>query len=142
MNVLNHSAHFNVRLNIFLLPIRRAENDPTILSTPRVLIGLCISLFPAALAATARSVTELTKLSLEGFPSFFNWIVANHVRTKQIEQPHGIWSCMVFTKKDVDLQALLDRFHKKHVSHVSSRPLLLSYLLFRMSQSTRALGSQ
>lgn len=122
-----------MRLNIFLLPInRRAEHDPTILSTPRLLIGLCISLFPAALAATARSVTELTKLSLEGFPSFFNMVVANHVRTKQIEQPHGSWSCMVPLKKDVNLQALLDKFHKEHVRHASSRPPLLSYLLFRI----------
>lgn len=107
MNSLSHNAHVSVGLNTFLLPIRRAEHDPTLLSTPRVLIGLCISLFPAALAATARSVTELAKLSLEGFPSFFNWVVANHARTKQIEQPHGSWSCMV---------------------------------LFRTSQSTRALG--
>ncbi|KAI0439475.1 hypothetical protein F4803DRAFT_568471 [Xylaria telfairii] len=95
--------------------ILRAEHDSTILSTPRVLIGLCINLFPAALAATARSATELARLSLEGFPSYFTWVVANHTRTKQIEWQHGIWSCMVSTKTDIDLlQTLLDRFHNEH----------------------------
>ncbi|KAI8948741.1 hypothetical protein F4801DRAFT_604061 [Xylaria longipes] len=95
--------------------ILRVEHDPTILSTPRVLIGLCINLFPAALAATAKSATELATLSLEGFPSYFTWVVANHTRTKQIEWPHGIWSCMVSTETDVNLlQTLLDRFHEEH----------------------------
>ncbi|KAI0458863.1 hypothetical protein F5B21DRAFT_499931 [Xylaria acuta] len=95
--------------------ILRAEHDATILSTPRVLIGLCINLFPAALAATARCATELARLSLEGFPSYFTWVVANHTRTKQIEWPHGIWSCMVSTETDVNLlQTLLDRFHEEH----------------------------
>ncbi|KAI0871363.1 hypothetical protein GGS24DRAFT_509886 [Hypoxylon argillaceum] len=94
--------------------ILRAEHDPTILSTPRVLIGLCINLFPAALAATAKSATELATLSLEGFPSFFNWIVTNHARTKKIEWPHGSWSCMVSSQTDVNLQPLLDKFHEEH----------------------------
>ncbi|KAI1756178.1 hypothetical protein F4782DRAFT_537958 [Xylaria castorea] len=95
--------------------ILRAEHDTTILSTPRVLIGLCINLFPAALAATAKSATELARLSLDGFPSYFTWVVANHTRTKQIEWPHGIWSYMVSTETDVNLlQALLDRFHEEH----------------------------
>ncbi|TGJ81348.1 hypothetical protein E0Z10_g7421 [Xylaria hypoxylon] len=98
--------------------ILRAEHDPTILSTPRVLIGLCINLFPAALAATARSATELARLSLEGFPSSFSLAAANHARTKQIEQPHGSWSCMVSTRTDVTtyvtLQSLLDKFHEEH----------------------------
>ncbi|KAI0965537.1 hypothetical protein F4678DRAFT_467398 [Xylaria arbuscula] len=91
-----------------------AEHDPTILSTPRILIGLCTNLFPAALAATARSVTELTRLSLEGFPSYFNLAVANHARTKQIEQPHGSWSCRVSTQTDANVQSLLDKFHEEH----------------------------
>ncbi|KAI1123121.1 hypothetical protein F5Y10DRAFT_286418 [Nemania abortiva] len=97
--------------------ILRAEYDPTILSSPRVLIGLCINLFPAALAATAKSATELAHLSLEGFPSFFNWVVTNHARSKQIEWPHGSWSCLVYTKvEDFDvkelMEPLLDMFHK------------------------------
>ncbi|KAI0399448.1 hypothetical protein F4802DRAFT_602975 [Xylaria palmicola] len=94
--------------------ILRAEHDPTILSAPRVLLGLCINLFPAALAATAKSPSELAKLSLEGFPSFFTWVVANQARTKQIEWPHGIWSCMVLTQAGVDLQALLDKFYAEN----------------------------
>ncbi|KAI3339214.1 hypothetical protein F4824DRAFT_498484 [Ustulina deusta] len=94
--------------------VLRAEHDPTILSTPRVLVGLCVNLFPAALAATARSATELTRLSLEGFPSYFSLAAANHARTKQIEQPHGSWSCMVSTQTDVNLQSLLDKFHEEH----------------------------
>ncbi|KAI0533847.1 hypothetical protein GGR58DRAFT_521044 [Xylaria digitata] len=94
--------------------ILRAEHDPTILSTPRVLIGLCINLFPAALAATARSPTELARLSLEAFPSYFSLAAANHARTKQIEQLHGSWSCMVLTQTDTDLQSLLDKFHEEH----------------------------
>ncbi|KAI0550975.1 hypothetical protein F4679DRAFT_594292 [Xylaria curta] len=80
--------------------ILRAEHDETILSSPRVLVGLCINLFTAGLAATAKSATELGRLSLDAFPSYFTWIVANHTRTKQIEWPHGIWSCMVSAKKD------------------------------------------
>ncbi|KAJ3561746.1 hypothetical protein NPX13_g8825 [Xylaria arbuscula] len=91
--------------------VLRAEHDPTILSSPRVLIGLCINIFPAALAATARSATELAQLSLEGFPSYLNTIIANHTRTKQIEQVHGSWSCMVSTQSETDLQSLLDKFH-------------------------------
>lgn len=110
-------------LNIWLLT-RRAEHDPTILSTPRVLIGLCVNLFPAALAATARSATELTRLSLEGFPSYFSLAAANHARTKQIEQPHGSWSCMVSTQTDVNLQSLLDKFHEEHVGFTPSCLLL------------------
>ncbi|KAK5625822.1 hypothetical protein RRF57_001538 [Xylaria bambusicola] len=94
--------------------VLRAEQDPTILSGPRVLIGLCINLFPAALAATARSATELARLSLEGFPSYFSLAVANHTRTKQIEQTHGGWSCMVSTPSDLNLQSLLDKFHEEH----------------------------
>ncbi|KAI0189498.1 hypothetical protein EV127DRAFT_495926, partial [Xylaria flabelliformis] len=95
--------------------ILRAEHDETILSAPRVLIGLCINLFTAGIAATAKSATELARLSLEGFPSYFTWVVANHTRTKQIEWPHGIWSCMVSTEKDVNsLQTMLDRFHEEH----------------------------
>ncbi|KAI2634619.1 hypothetical protein GGS21DRAFT_543711 [Xylaria nigripes] len=94
--------------------VLRTERDPTILSQPRVLIGLCISLFPAALAATARSDTELARLSLEAFPSYFCWTVANHARAKRIEWPHGNWSCMISTQTDVDLQALLDEFHEEH----------------------------
>ncbi|KAI1744875.1 hypothetical protein F4680DRAFT_443354 [Xylaria scruposa] len=94
--------------------ILRAEHDETILSSPRVLIGLCINLFTAGVAATAKSATELSRLSLEAFPSYFTWIVANHTRTKQIEWSHGIWSCMVSTKTDVNLQTLLDRFHEEN----------------------------
>ncbi|KAI0506403.1 hypothetical protein F5B22DRAFT_660324 [Xylaria bambusicola] len=94
--------------------VLRAEQDPTILLGPRVLIGLCINLFPAALAAAARSATELTRLSLEGFPSYFSLAVANHTRTKQIEQTHGEWSCMVSTPSDLNLQSLLDKFHEEH----------------------------
>ncbi|KAI0468236.1 hypothetical protein F4859DRAFT_524720 [Xylaria cf. heliscus] len=95
--------------------ILRVEHDPTILSAPRVLIGLCINLVPAALAATAQSATELARLSLEAFPSYFTWVVANHTRTKQIEWPHGNWSCMVSTDRDThSLQTRLDRFHEEH----------------------------
>ncbi|TRX95992.1 hypothetical protein FHL15_003134 [Xylaria flabelliformis] len=95
--------------------ILRAEHDETILSAPRVLVGLCINLFTAGIAATAKSATELARLSLEGFPSYFTWVVANHSRTKQIEWPHGIWSCMVSTDTDVNsLQTMLDRFHEEH----------------------------
>ncbi|KAI1305118.1 hypothetical protein F5Y03DRAFT_406655 [Xylaria venustula] len=94
--------------------VLRAEYDPTILSSPRILIGLCINLFPAALAATAKSATELARLSLEGFPSYLSLVVTNHARTKQIEQPHGSWSCMVSTQTVANVQSLLDKFHKEH----------------------------
>ncbi|KAI3325638.1 ketoacyl-synt-domain-containing protein [Xylariaceae sp. AK1471] len=94
--------------------ILRAEQDPTILSTPRVCVGLCISLFPAALAATARNASELAKLSLEAFPSYFRMAVSNHVRTKRVEWPHGTWSCMVSKQTDDNLQPLLDKFHEEH----------------------------
>ncbi|KAI0099687.1 hypothetical protein GGR51DRAFT_564728 [Nemania sp. FL0031] len=94
--------------------ILRAENDPTILSTPRILIGLCINLFPAALAATAKSATELAELSLAGFPTFFNWVVTNHNVSKMIEWPHGSWSCIVSSRTEADLQLLLDKFHDEN----------------------------
>ncbi|KAJ2992634.1 hypothetical protein NUW58_g2097 [Xylaria curta] len=109
-----------IQRSVVLCSIGRAEHDPTILSGPRVLIGLCINLFQAALAATARSASELARLSLQGFPSYFTWAVTNHARTKQIEWQHGIWSCMAWTSKPdtpdggFSPQLLLDMFHKSH----------------------------
>ncbi|GAP85116.2 putative polyketide synthase [Rosellinia necatrix] len=94
--------------------ISLAEHDPTILSGPRILIGLCISLFPAALAAAARSASELARITLEGFPTYFNCVVVGYSRSRQIEQKHGTWSYMVCTRTGIDLQSLLDRFHDDH----------------------------
>ncbi|KAI0206833.1 thiolase-like protein [Astrocystis sublimbata] len=94
--------------------VLRTEVDATILTTPCELIGLCISLFPAALTATATSATQLARISIEGFPSYFALVVANHTRTKQIERPHGNWSYLVRTGKAVnELQFMLDEFHRE-----------------------------
>ncbi|KAI1817049.1 ketoacyl-synt-domain-containing protein [Poronia punctata] len=94
--------------------ILRAEHDPTILTSPRVLVGLCICIFPAALAATARSATELAKLSIEAFPSYFSMALANHMRAKRIEWAHGRWSYMFPKQTEATLQPLLDAFHETH----------------------------
>ncbi|CAJ2509572.1 Uu.00g145980.m01.CDS01 [Anthostomella pinea] len=92
--------------------IVRAEEDHTLLTSDRSIIGLCISLFPAALAGTAQSASELAKLSVEAFPTYFALVVSNHYRTKRIEWAHGHWSYLVMKPSDMDLQPLLDRFHE------------------------------
>ncbi|KAI1075188.1 ketoacyl-synt-domain-containing protein [Whalleya microplaca] len=94
--------------------IVRAEIDSTILTTDRSIIGLCISLFPAALAGTARSASELARLAIESFPTYNALIVSNHARAKQIEPTHGSWSYLVMTPSDLDMQPYLDRFHDEH----------------------------
>ncbi|KAI1339746.1 ketoacyl-synt-domain-containing protein [Xylariaceae sp. FL0016] len=91
----------------------RAEEDTTLLTSDRTCIGLCISLFPAALAATARSASELAKLSLDAFPTYFNVILANHYRTKRIEWAHGHWSYLLMKPSDLDVQPFLDKFHEE-----------------------------
>ncbi|KAI1435841.1 hypothetical protein GGR50DRAFT_693748 [Xylaria sp. CBS 124048] len=93
----------------------RAARDASILTDARVLIGLSISLFPAAVAASAKSVTELASVSLEAFASYFNCIFSGYLRTCRIENQQGSWSCMVSTQND-DLQSvlgMLDELHQK-----------------------------
>ncbi|KAI0016328.1 ketoacyl-synt-domain-containing protein [Xylariomycetidae sp. FL0641] len=91
----------------------RAEDDHTLLTSDRTTIGLCISVFSAAIAATARTPTELVKIAVEGFPTYFAMIISNHYRTKRIEWTHGHWSYLVMKPSDTDLQPYLDKFHEE-----------------------------
>ncbi|KAI0006739.1 ketoacyl-synt-domain-containing protein, partial [Xylariaceae sp. FL0662B] len=94
--------------------IVRAEVDNTVLTIERSIIGLCISLFPAALAGIAGSASELARLSIESFPTYNALAVSNHARAKRIEPGHGSWSYLVMTPPDLDLQPYLDRFHDEN----------------------------
>ncbi|KAI0475543.1 ketoacyl-synt-domain-containing protein [Xylariaceae sp. FL0804] len=91
----------------------RAEDDTTLLTSDRTVMGLCISVFPATLAATARSASELARIALDGFPTYFNVIVTNHYRTKRIEWAHGHWSYLVMKPSTLDVQPYLDKFHEE-----------------------------
>ncbi|KAI0391562.1 ketoacyl-synt-domain-containing protein [Xylariaceae sp. FL0594] len=97
--------------------ILRGESDPTLFTSRCVYLGVCVSSFPAALAATASSATDLAQLAVEAFPPYIQMVLASYERSLDIESHHGIWSYHFPSMSEHHMEHLMDLFHETNGTH-------------------------
>jgi len=91
--------------------IIRAERDHTLLTSERTVVGLCINLLPAALAAYSTTATELVRNAVEALPTYTELVIKSFERSKMVEKADGYWSHLLMRPADLDIQPAVDKFN-------------------------------
>ncbi|OQU97822.1 polyketide product template domain-containing protein isoform 2 [Cladophialophora immunda] len=88
-----------------------AEKDPVLLTSPMTVLGLCVGLLPAVVAAAAKDARELADLGLTFIPFCVRLAVSAEQRTRRLEVSTGAWSYVLKDIHSTSLQSVIDEFH-------------------------------
>jgi hypothetical protein len=100
------------------------ERTPTFFedtANSQYLLGLCTGLIPAIAIAAARSPTQLVSMGPDLVCIALRLGLAAQQRSREIEPRTGDWTIAVGKISVEQLQSILDRFNKTHVSSIVSK---------------------